>query len=72
MLNTAFEKDSRPSSPVIYHIQTHHDTCLYFDCPDIFEDSRLLNAKGLNIKEPFVTGYKWNALEFSDHDSNGI
>jgi glyoxylase I family protein len=72
MLNTAYEKESRPSSQDNNIIRAHRDTSLYFGCPDVFETHKLLTARGLTIKEPFITGYGWDALAFSDPDNYSI
>src|SRR5579863_5166241 len=35
MLNTAYERVNRPAEPDLVRMKWHHDTTLYFGCPDI-------------------------------------
>jgi glyoxylase I family protein len=72
MLNTAYEKNARPGKPDANAFLAHRDTTLYFGCPDVFETYQILTSRGLQINPPFVTGYGWNALAFSDPDNYSI
>jgi catechol 2,3-dioxygenase-like lactoylglutathione lyase family enzyme len=72
MLNTIYEKPHRP--PVADSVRQigHSDVALYFGCPDVDALYKLLCAKGLNIKEPGITGYGFKAIHFSDPDGYGL
>src|SRR5262249_22464126 len=62
MLNTAYERDQRPSTPVPARIASHDDTCLYFGCPDVDAAFDYLRAQGLNVKAPSVAPYRMKQL----------
>ena len=68
MLNTAYEKDTRPDSPNLERISIHSDTILYFGCPDIEGTYSILVKKGIDIRKPATTGYGWKALDLFDPD----
>ncbi len=68
MLNTAYEKPNRPSSPDSLRTDWHGDVTLYFGCPDTDALYAYLIQKGLKIKKPEITGYGWKALSFHDPD----
>jgi catechol 2,3-dioxygenase-like lactoylglutathione lyase family enzyme len=68
MLNTAYEKPNRPSSPDSLRNDWHNDVSLYFGCPDTDNLYAYLIEKGLKIKKPEITGYGWKALSMHDPD----
>lgn len=68
MLNTAYEKPNRPSSPDLNRKAAHKDITLYFGCPDTDATYSYLVDKGLDIKKPEITGYGWKALNLVDPD----
>jgi glyoxylase I family protein len=68
MLNTAYEKPNRPSTPDLKRKDAHRDTILYFGCPDTDTTYSYLIDKGLDIKKPEITGYGWKALNLIDPD----
>ncbi|MBV9960893.1 MAG: VOC family protein [Parafilimonas sp.] len=68
MLNTAYEKSNRPSTPDLNRKAAHSDTILYFGCPDTDAAYSYLINKGLDIKKPAITGYGWKALNLIDPD----
>lgn len=68
MLNTAYEKPRRPSTPDAQRKAAHGDTTLYFGCPDTDAAYAYLIARGLDIKKPEITGYGWKALSIIDPD----
>jgi catechol 2,3-dioxygenase-like lactoylglutathione lyase family enzyme len=72
MLNTIYEKPGRPPVPDPARAIGHSDVVLYFSCPDIDGMSTHLRSKGLDIKEPQITGYHFKAIQFSDPDGYGI
>src|ERR1051326_8835508 len=50
MLNTAYESGKRPPEPSKYRMTAHHDTCLYFACPDVDAAYAHLRSKGQQVK----------------------
>lgn len=72
MLNTAYEKDQRPPSPVPDRIAGHDDTCLYFSCYDIDSIYQYLRKKGLDINKPNVARYGMKQIYLHDPDGYSI
>lgn len=68
MLNTAYEKPDRPTTPDVKRKAAHSDTILYFGCPDTDATYAYLTRKGLDVKKPQITGYGWKALNVIDPD----
>ena len=68
MLNTAYEKDNRPSQPDANRINGHHDTAFFFRCSDIEGMYGYLSGKGKSARAPFTTGYGWKAITLKDPD----
>ena len=69
MLNTTHEKHNRPSEPDAIRNKWHHDTILYFNYPDIDGLYHHLLSKGIQPGKPFITGYSWKAIYFTDPDN---
>jgi len=72
MLNTAYEKDHRPSAPDPVRIAAHNDTGLFFGCKDLDSAYQHLRTHGVNVKEPTVAPYGMRQLSFKDPDGYGI
>ena len=72
MLNTAYEGDKRPPSPVLEKMRTHGDTSLYFGCRNINGAHERLTRSGVAHEGPLVTGYGWDAIHFVDPDGYTI
>jgi len=72
MLNTAYEKEHRPSAPDLARMATHDDTCLFFGCKDLDAAYRHLREHGVNLKEPKVAPYGMRQLWFKDPDGYGL
>jgi glyoxylase I family protein len=72
MLNTKYERDSRPDSPDPAAIAAHNDTCLYFGVPDPDAVYEHLRAKGLEIKPPATAPYGVKQLYLHDPDGYGL
>jgi len=72
MLNTAYERDSRPPSPDPVRIASHNDTCLFFGCRDLDTAYRHLRDHGVSLKEPKVAPYGMKQLWFKDPDGYGL
>ena len=68
MLNTAYEKETRPAEPDSARVTAHGDTCLYFGCPGVDAAYRHLREHGLDVKEPKVAPYGMKQLYVSDPD----
>lgn len=68
MLNTAYEKQERPPAPDPVRIAAHADTAIYFGCPDVDAVYTHLCAKGIDVKEPVITSYRFKALSLIDPD----
>ena len=62
MMEPKFPEKFRPSS---YPAQDK-DMILYFGCPDVDKAYSNLQAKGIEIKEPVITGYGFKALYVRD------
>jgi catechol 2,3-dioxygenase-like lactoylglutathione lyase family enzyme len=72
MLNTAYEFDSRPSTPDPARLAAHDVTSLFIGCPDVEEAYRQLRAQGLDIKEPKIAPYGMKQLYLKDPDGYGL
>jgi glyoxylase I family protein len=72
MLNTLYEKPSRPFERDLNRQAIHQDIILYFGCPDIDSTYEYLSNKNVDIKKPEITGYGWKAINFKDPDGYPI
>ena len=72
MLNTAYEADQRPATPVPARVAAHEDTCLFFGCEDLDTAYQHLRSNGVNLKEPKVAPYGMRQLYFKDPDGYGL
>lgn len=72
MLNTAYESGHRPPQPDPRRIAAHHDTCLYFGCPDPDAAYEYLKAKGVRLKPPSTAPYGMRQLYFTDPDNYNL
>lgn len=72
MLNTAYEKQNRPSNPDSQRNQLHADLCMYFFCYELDELYEHLQNNGLKTAPPSVTSYGFKALSVSDPDGFGL
>lgn len=69
MLNTAFESnEERPAQPDAARRVAHRDTGLFFACPDVEGAYQELRGKGVEVKQPVVTGYGMKQIYLSDPD----
>ena len=68
MLNTAYEREHRPPAPDPKRIAAHHDTCLYFGCPDPDAAYEYLVGKGVKLKPPSTAPYGMRQVYFTDPD----
>ena len=68
MLNTIYENPDRPPQPDPTRAIGHADVAMYFGCPDVEAMYAYLLSKGLEIREPFTTGYNFKAINITDPD----
>jgi glyoxylase I family protein len=68
MLNTQYEKDKRPPAPDPVRTKWHHDTTLYFGCPDIRALYLSFLSKGATVNSPIITQYNFRAIYLTDPD----
>jgi glyoxylase I family protein len=68
MLNTAYEKDSRPPAPDPARIDAHGDTAFYFGCRDLDGAYAYLRSKGVDCDAPKVAPYGMKQLYLKDPD----
>ena len=54
MLNTRYERDSRPSAPEPERVKGHADTELFFNCADVDVVCARLRDNGLSVPEPMT------------------
>jgi len=72
MLNTAYEREARPSAPDPVRIAAHDDTCFYFGCQDVDGAYAHLRALGVKAKEPKIAPYGMKQLYVSDPDGYNL
>ena len=69
MLNTAYDDGERPDVADPSRIASHHDTCIYFGCPDVDGAYEHLRANGIEAEPPSVAPYGMKQLYVSDPDN---
>jgi hypothetical protein len=67
-----FRYDERPDSPEPSHTAVHHDTCLYFGCPDPDAAYQYLKTKGIGLEPPVNAYYGMRQLYFHDPDGYSL
>ncbi|MGQ0542381.1 MAG: VOC family protein [Blastocatellia bacterium] len=72
MLNTAYDDGERPSAPDPARVVAHHDTCIYFGCPDPDAAYEHLLANGINARPPQVAPYGMKQLYVSDPENYNL
>lgn len=68
MLNTAYEKESRPAGPDPTRIAAHEDAAIFFQCADVDAAYAHLCSKGLKVKPPAIQAYGMKQLYVTDPD----
>jgi glyoxylase I family protein len=68
MLNTAYEREDRPSKPDPARIDAHGDTAFYFRCRDVDGTYDYLRSKGVKCETPKVAPYGMKQLYLKDPD----
>jgi glyoxylase I family protein len=72
MLNTAYDDDERPEVPDAATFAAHHDTCLYFGCPDPDAVYEYLREKGVELEPLEIAYYGMKQLYVSDPDNYNL
>lgn len=72
MLNTAFDDGERPDLPDPKTIAAHHDTCLYFGCPDVDAAYEYLMTQGIDLNPPSAAPYGMKQLYLNDPDGYNL
>ncbi len=72
MLNTLFERNSRPPQLDPVRIATHGDTQIYIGCEDLDAAAEHLKAPGIAVKGPIVRPFGMKQLFFRDPDNYEI
>ena len=72
MLNTMFERDSRPARPDAERIKAHGDTGFYFGAPDVEAMYEYLKKRGIAAEAPTMTPYGMKQLHLKDPDGYGL
>ena len=72
MLNTAYEGDERPPDPDAARVRAHHDTALFFGCPDVDGAYAFLRDRGVDLKPPENAPYGMRQLYLRDPDGFNI
>jgi catechol 2,3-dioxygenase-like lactoylglutathione lyase family enzyme len=68
MLNTAYDRDERPSAPDPGRFAAHEDTTFYFACRDVDAAYTHVRAKGIDLGPPKVSWYGMKQLYMKDPD----
>ena len=69
MLNTAYDEGQRPETPDPARNASHHDTCIYFACPDVDAAYEHLKANGIDARPPKLAPYGMKQLYVRDPDN---
>ena len=70
MLNTAYDDDGeRPETQDPVRVAAHHDTCIYFGCPNVDGAYEHLKAVGIQCDPPKTAPYGMKQLYVTDPDN---
>ena len=73
MLNTMYEDNfQRPPMPDAARVAAHHDTCIYFSCPDVDGVYEYLLGNGIKANPPSIAPYGMKQLYLSDPDGYNL
>jgi len=72
MLNTAYEREHRPTQPDARRTAAHHDVTLYFAAPDVDGVYEYLKSRGISLKPPEVAYYGMKQLYLTDPDNYNL
>lgn len=68
MLNTRYERDTRPPAPDAARAKGHADTELFFECEDLDAICKALRENGIDTPEPEATFYGTKRICLTDPD----
>jgi len=72
MLNDQYEPGHVLTAPPTERTRWHHDTCLYFGCPDPDVVYEYLKSKGMDLKPPEIAHYGMKQLYVNDPDNYNL
>ena len=72
MLNTAYDDGERPDEPDAARVVAHHDTCIYFACPDVDAAYEHLLGNGIDCHPPSTAPYGMRQLYVTDPDNYNL
>jgi catechol 2,3-dioxygenase-like lactoylglutathione lyase family enzyme len=72
MLNTAYDDGERPEKEDPARVAAHHDTCIYFGCPDVDAAYQHLLDKNIQCSPPSVAPYGMKQLYVTDPDNYNL
>jgi glyoxylase I family protein len=72
MLNTQYEDASRPSERDRANVEAHHDTVIYFGCPQVDAAYEYLSKMGIKSDAPNVAQYGMKQLYLLDPDGYNL
>lgn len=72
MLNTAYDHGARPASENPARVAAHHDTTIYFGCPDVDAAYEHLKTQGIKSQPPEIAPYGQKQLYFTDPDNYNL
>ena len=72
MLNTAYDDGTRPASENPARVAAHHDTTIYFGCPDVDAAYEHLKKQGIKSEPPEIAPYGQKQLYFTDPDNYNL
>jgi catechol 2,3-dioxygenase-like lactoylglutathione lyase family enzyme len=72
MLNTAYDDGERPPTPDPARVAAHHDTAIYFGCPDVDGAYAHLRARHIPAKPPEIAYYGMKQLYVNDPDGYNL
>ena len=72
MLNTAYDDGERPDAPDPSRVAAHHDTCIYFSCPDVDAAYEHLKSQNITARPPSTAPYGMKQLYVSDPDNYNL
>ena len=72
MLNTAYEDGRRPEKEDPVRVAAHHDTCVYFGCPDVDAAYEHLKSQGIAQNPPEIAPYGMKQLYLTDPDNYNL
>jgi glyoxylase I family protein len=72
MMAPLYPADKRPEAADATRYKHHHDTTVYFGCPDVDAAWRHLCSHNIAVDEPRVASYGMKQLYLTDPDGYGL